>query len=148
MTSFLLIISFLLHIVAFIAIFQLYKQAQISKQDSSSSEMMELFEVYLAEIKEENKRLEETLLDKKEYIPTDDTFTATPQVNEKPWQKESSDGYKVPEVDDQVQFETSLQANILQLYNQGMSNEDIARKLSCGKTEVDLIVKLHAKNEE
>lgn len=130
MTSFLLIISFLLHIVAFVAIFQLYKQAQIPKKESASQDMIELFDMYLAEVKEENNRLEKTLQDK----------------DEKVMEKEAQHSYTLPEVDDNVEFETSLQAKILQMHTQGMSNEEIARKLNSGKTEVDLIVKLHAKN--
>ncbi|WP_404452648.1 hypothetical protein LG329_00685 [Virgibacillus necropolis] len=147
MTSFLLIISFLLHIVAFIAIYQLYKQAQLPKQESTSQDMMELFELYLSEIKEENKRLEETLLDRREYNPKGET-NPIPQFKEKPEHQEhiADDTYTAPEVDDDVQYETSLQAKVLQLHDQGLASGEIARKLNKGKTEVDLIVKLHAKN--
>lgn len=138
MTSFLLIISFLLHIVAFIAIYQLYKQAQLPKKESTSSDMIELFDMYLAEVREENKRLEKTLLEKELNEPAG-------EINEVTTEKKVDEPYTLPKIDDNVRFETSLQAKILQLHDQGMSNEDIARKLGNGKTEVDLIVKLHAK---
>lgn len=145
MTSFLLIISFLLHIAAFVAIYQLYKQTQLPKQESTSQDMIELFDMYLAEIKEENKHLEKVLLDKEQNKPTEKGYP-TPHFNERLEQKKETHSYTLPEIEDDVQFETSLQAKILQLHDQGMSNEEIARKLNSGKTEVDLIVKLHAKN--
>ena len=135
MTSFLLIISFLLHIIAFIAIYQLYKQVQTPNKQGASQETIELLDMYLVEVKEENKRLEKTLLAKEQY-----------QSNENPMEKEVANTYTLPEVDDDIQFETSQQAEILQMHDQGMSNAEIARKLNCGKTEVELIIKLHAKN--
>lgn len=145
MISFLLIISFLLHIVAFIAIYQLYKQTQLPKQESTSEDMIELFDMYLAEIKEENKHLEKVLSDKEQTKPTKQNYK-TPLLHENLEQEKETHSYTLPEVEDDVRFETSLQAKILQMHDQGMSNEEIARKLNSGKTEVDLIVKLHAKN--
>lgn len=140
MTSFLLIVSFLLHIVAFIAIYQLYKQTQLPKKEKVSQEMIELFDMYLVEIKEENKRLENTLLERE--------HDKSARMSEKAAkEKEGDDSYVPPESNDNVKFQTSLQAKVLQMHDQGMSNDEIARNLHSGKTEVDLIVKLHAKNE-
>ncbi|ASN05706.1 DUF6115 domain-containing protein [Virgibacillus necropolis] len=143
MTSFLLIISFLLHMVTFTAIYQLYKQTKLPNQNSSSQEIMELFEVYLAEIKEENNRLEQTLLDK-EHKP-DDEVCPVPHMKEEVNPEGVDDTYTTPKVDDDVHYKTSLHAKILQMHDQGMPNEEIARKLNSGKTEVDLIIKIHAK---
>lgn len=91
MTSFLLIVSFLLHIVAFIAIYQLYKQTQLPKKEKVSQEMIELFDMYLAEIKKENKRLENTLLEREHNKST--------RISEKAAkEKEGDDSYVPPEV--------------------------------------------------
>lgn len=139
MTSFLLIISFLLHIVAFVAIYQLYKQTQRPKEENASKDIMELFDMYLTEVKEENKRLEKTLLDIEQYKSAE-------KINKKTETKEVDHTYTLPDVGDDIHFETSLQAKVLQMYDQGMSNPEIARELNCGNTEVDLIVKLHAKD--
>ncbi|MBP1949152.1 DUF6115 domain-containing protein [Virgibacillus litoralis] len=139
MTSMLLIISFLLHLVALVAIFQLFKQLQLLKKDSSQ-DIMELLETYLEEIKEENRFLEEEI-GKPNYEPPASS-TEGFEVEQK---KEIVSEY-IPEsakvVDDS---ETSLQAKILQLHDQGLKAENIARRLNCGKTEAELIIKLHGK---
>lgn len=144
MVSFLLIISFLLHVVAFIAIVQLYKQVQVYKKQEDSSVIMELFETYLQEIKEENNRLQAELpakVTQEKYNPPQDE-----KINNKHTtsNNEQHSTYTPPEsqLDDSV--EASLQARILQLYNEGFSETQIAQKLNCGKTEAALVIKLHA----
>ncbi|WP_373896035.1 DUF6115 domain-containing protein [Virgibacillus sp. CBA3643] len=136
MVSFVLIISFILHIVALLTIYQLFRQVQKLKQ-ANSSELMELFEIYLQEIRDENSRLQQGL---------------TPEANEeltvtqtaRKMEHELPEEYHPPEVwaDDRV--ETSLPARILKFHKEGFSETEIARKLNCGKTEVRLIIKLHA----
>ncbi|WP_430785885.1 DUF6115 domain-containing protein [Virgibacillus flavescens] len=146
MTSFLLIISFILHIALFTAIYQLHKQIQRSQQTDNSREMMELFDIYLAEIKDENKRLEETLVSKEIQKDTDEFSAASESaVSFNGEANAEEETYTSPRVDDDVRFETSSQAKILQLHHQGLQSEEIARNLNTGKTEVDLIIKLHAK---
>ncbi|MEM1506445.1 hypothetical protein RG959_24150, partial [Domibacillus sp. 8LH] len=61
-------------------------------------------------------------------------------------QENSSYTPPVPIEEDQV--EASLQSRILQLHHRGKSNTEIAKQLDCGKTEVELIIKLYAKNGE
>lgn len=143
MTSFLLIISFILHIASFTAIYQLHKQVQRSRQTDNSQEMVELFDIYLAEIKDENKRLEETLANQEKQNDSNEFSTSAESFNEELYVEEEL--YKSPLVVDDVKFETSSQAKILQLHDQGVESEEIARSLNAGKTEVDLIIKLHAK---
>ncbi|MFB4167469.1 DUF6115 domain-containing protein [Virgibacillus sp. JSM 102003] len=134
MTSLLLIISFLLHLVALVAIFQLFKQVQLLKRDSSQ-DVMELLETYLEEIKEENRFLERE-------IGKSNNKTA---VNAEAEKKEETSEYIPVDAEVEDDSETSLQARILQLYDQGITAEDIARRLNCGKTEADLVIKLHGK---
>ena len=42
-------------------------------------------------------------------------------------------------------LETSLEAQVFQLAKQGISIEEIAKKLNRGKTEIELMIKLHKK---
>lgn len=143
MISLLLIISFLLHIIAIFGIYQLYKQLQVVKQEDSS-DVIELFETYLQEIKDENNRLQVELSGKVSQEKTESP--QQPEMYNKKQttsENEKVSNYKPPEnqMDDSV--EASLQARILQLYNEGLQETEIAQKLNCGKTEVALIIKLH-----
>jgi len=45
----------------------------------------------------------------------------------------------------QDEVETSLEAQILQLHTNGETIDDIAKKLNCGKTEAEIIIKMHQK---
>lgn len=137
MIAFIHIISFLLHIIALAAIFQLQKQLKRIKQ-TSTDDVTELFETYLQEIKEENRLLEEKLVHHDRVEPTKDT----PQTS-----LESNDAVLKVESESGVSIETSQKARILQLHDQGLPNEKIASKLNCGKTEVALMIKLHGKTD-
>ncbi len=140
MTSLLLIISFLLHLITLAAIFQLYKQVQFLKKDSSQ-DIMELLETYLEEIKEENRFLEREI-----GKPTSNTVSsANAEAGQKEEQKEEVSEYIPEDAEVEDDSETSLQAKILQLYDRGVTVEDIARQLNCGKTEAELVIKLHSK---
>lgn len=125
-----------MHLVALVAIFQLFKQVQFLKKDSSQ-DVMELLETYLEEIKEENRFLEKE-------IGKPINKTASP-VNAEAEQKEEVSEYIPEDAEVEDDSETSLQAKILQLYDQGITVEDIARQLNCGKTEAELVIKLHSK---
>ncbi|MUK89887.1 hypothetical protein GMD78_16070 [Ornithinibacillus sp. L9] len=160
MTSFLLIISFLLHIITLSGLFFLLKQLQ-GKNDETSSEIPNLLESYLEEIKAENKRLQDEIsanhIVKKENrldpSPNKDRdldqhmqIIETKQDTVEGRIEENDDKYvasKLDTMNDEVQ--ASLQARILQLHQTGLSEEEIARKLNCGKTEVALTIKLHGK---
>lgn len=125
-----------MHLVALVAIFQLFKQVQFLKKDSSQ-DVMELLETYLEEIKEENRFLEKG-------IGKPINKTASP-VTAEAEQKEEVSEYIPEDAEVEDDSETSLQAKILQLYDQGITVEDIARQLNCGKTEAELVIKLHSK---
>ncbi|WP_068672375.1 hypothetical protein [Oceanobacillus sp. Castelsardo] len=145
MISFLLIISFLLHIISIYAIYMLNKQVQ-KKEDTT--EIAQLFEEYLEEIKKENTRLKNDLkryphnksdkpievqVDKKNKLVDSHIM----EGSEKEWLK------NVDKVNDSL--ESSLEAKVLQLYHQSLSVTDIAKKLDCGKTEAELIIRFHEK---
>ncbi|MBT2216647.1 hypothetical protein KK120_12535 [Virgibacillus dakarensis] len=141
MIGFLFFISFLLHITALIAIYQLVKQNKAAKQ-TNMDEIIGLFETYLAEIKEENRLLETKLGDNDTMESKEEKKQAEAPVA--PVEKGSNklNDFFVPEVKDSL--ETSLQARVLKLHDQGVSHEEIASRLNCGKTEAALIIKLHA----
>ncbi|WP_284139978.1 MULTISPECIES: hypothetical protein [unclassified Virgibacillus] len=155
MISFLLFVSFLLHLISLTVIFIIFKQSYHSKQQAPD-ELIQLMETYIEEIKEENRRLQEDILLSKAKEKAN--FAATPAYikNEKVAKSEvvatneeqdesliHAKG-KDDQTDDQV--EASLQARILQLHHLGKSTDAIAKELNCGKTEAALIIKLHAKN--
>lgn len=141
MTSLLLIISFLLHIIALTAIFQLFKQVQSYKK-IHSQDVPELLDAYLEEIKEENRLLVEKI-DKQNHQP------AVPP--EKDHSKQDIAGeheYTPPQAPEEAdEFEASIQAQILHLHDEGLTVDDIAKKLNCGKTEAELIIKMRDKKQ-
>ncbi|WP_106497599.1 DUF6115 domain-containing protein [Lentibacillus sp. Marseille-P4043] len=150
MTAFIFLISFLLHVITLAAIYQLLKQIKQLKQQkqNNTSEVMELFDTYLQEIKEENRMLEARLgnNDRKDLGEAQQATMRknTPDpINQMEYADTTPD---LPEAEADDSFETSLQARILQLYDQGYSHEEIASKLNCGKTEAELVIKLHGKN--
>ncbi|MEN1966848.1 hypothetical protein WMZ97_02120 [Lentibacillus sp. N15] len=141
----LLLISFILHIITLTAIYQLVKQINAIKQNSTD-DILELMETYLEEIKEENRLLEAKLTHThaKEYTvqsETENTSGTGMLKEDNPLPDWTSD----PKITDT--FETSLQSRVLQLHEEGLSLDKIASQLHCGKTEVELIIKLHAKND-
>ncbi|WP_399457233.1 DUF6115 domain-containing protein [Virgibacillus dokdonensis] len=131
MTSILILVSFLLHMVAFTVIFQLYKRMNANQQ-LDTSEIDALLAEYIDEIKKENIRLQQQLvtLNKRENVETNQI-----QLVEK---EEQDDSYNNEQQDE---ITTSLQAKILQLHSQGYTASEIARQLNCGKTEVALTIK-------
>lgn len=147
MISFLLIISFLLHLISIYAIYMLNKQLR-KKEDTT--EIAQLFEAYLQEIKKENDRLQNDLKrythnksDKPIVVQTEKKERILDhgmKDTEKEWLKH------VEQVNDSL--ESSLEARVLQLHHQGLSVTDIAKKLDCGQTEAELIIRFHKKNQD
>lgn len=138
MVAFLLIISFIIHMLSIYSIFILHRKTQ-AINTPVEHELHPILESYLNEIKEENKKLQqlvsknEQLLEKpakrkERNIPAEDNYA---QI----WDAENND--------DKV--ETSLHAKILSLHEKGLSIDQIAKQLKCGQTEAELILKFHEK---
>lgn len=152
MTSFLLLASFLLHMVTLTIIYQLVKQIKALRQNNHMG-TEELMEMYLQEIKEENRMLEANLDDtNNKHISGQNQKekTAIKQNKETQTPNMLTDDAFIPSPLDPETglgdtFETSQQSRILQLHDQGLSIEEIASQLHCGRTEVDLVIKLHPK---
>lgn len=143
MVSFLLIISFLLHVVAIVAIYSLFQQLQSIKKQGTQ-DIMELMEVYLQEIREENNRLQSEL-QTQEQTKQEKTDVVVQQEMPINGEKDITDfGPLESEMEDTI--EASLESRVLQLHAEGLSNNEIARQLDCGKTEVEIIIKLQNKD--
>jgi hypothetical protein len=128
-------------------VYYLFQQIQILKQENTK-EITDLFETYLEEVKMENKRLEDLLSDKEpqsnlEYNNRPSVVNITKPVNKPNLVEHNKTILQTEAINDQ--FETSLEAQILQLYNQGIEAEEIAKKLNCGKTEAALVINLYKK---
>ncbi|MBM7552723.1 hypothetical protein [Thalassobacillus pellis] len=153
MTTFLLILSFLLHGVTILVLITMAQRLKTSeelekRQQNVSEEIEQLFTAYLMEIKEENERLQ-YLLDSSEQH----SFTgkeSQPPKTEK--EKKSNpvisspekEGYHPPLPDeDTIDYRPSLQTQIIALRKIGESTESIAKQLNLGKTETELFLKFN-----
>src|SRR5699024_11546803 len=112
-------------------------------KQTNNNEIHKLFEQYLEAFNKENDRFQEHIFSK--YQSFQQILTETSHSNKYADENVDDHNYSilssVEDMDDS--YETSLQSQILQLYDQGYSEEDIAKQLNCGKTEVELIVKFH-----
>lgn len=144
MTTAFLFISFMLHIVLLLVVWQLMKQVKTLKMNQPE-DIMEIFDTYLEEVKEENRLLQtqlSTQSDEHNEQPGDSVKNTS--VPETP---ETDDCENVTTPADENDIALSLEANVLYLHSQGYTIEEIARKLHKGKTEVNLIVKFHNGNK-
>ncbi|WP_079529870.1 DUF6115 domain-containing protein [Halobacillus hunanensis] len=144
MIYFLLTISFILHGVLILIIMALFKKVKHAeelelRQKQVASEIEEVFNQYLMDIREENKKmdkwLDRTTASNPEPRPQepDHTETAGDQTNEV---------YSPPlPVQEEDEYVPSLQSQVMAMYNNGVNIEEIARKLNIGKTEAELLVK-------
>lgn len=97
-----------------------------------------ILDSYMEEIRRENDKLQnliEQSEDKTEHEHKIE-YPSTPVYNPPMIPSEEK-------TEDQV--ETSLTAKILSLAEKGFAAEEIAKKLQCGKTEAELILKFHRK---
>lgn len=163
---FLLLISFLLHVFTFIMIKVLKDRITqpdivLAKQAEQQKEMEELLAVYLLEIREENEKVVSMLQVKQsanevkrdssdakdEEVTEEGAYQKVTQVKRPKEPRKPEVDYQPPTVNDyQDTIEKSLSAQVLSLHNQGETIESIARKLDCGKTEIELMIKFHQKN--
>jgi len=149
MVSLLLIISFLLHLISIYAIYQLFQQLKMKQEDSE--EIAEVFETYLQAIKEENKHLQNNLLnDQTDGNMPDQSEEKIIETKEQTVEsrdlKKDINNFSMPDIDVLDHVEASLESQVLQLHSQGLSPSEIAQKLNCGNTEAELIIKLYKKS--
>ncbi|MBP2077682.1 DUF6115 domain-containing protein [Oceanobacillus polygoni] len=144
MVSFLIIISFLLHFITFTAIYMLFQQLKNAKKQDMN-EIMELFDTYLQEVKDENNRLQQVLRDHNQR--SDNMYQQVKPTKQPEIEMDEYEQLQAIPIPDAVgdTVTASLESRVLQLHNQGLPIDDIAQKLNCGKTEVEIIIKLREK---
>jgi len=145
-----LTISFILHFILLVAVYYLIKQVS-ELQQTKNRDLTQLFEKYLNEIKEENKQLQLQLENNKTiHHPKQTTSQKLPKdslLNDSHQQSSINERNVANPIELEIgshedQIETSLQAKILQLHQQGLTIEQIAKHLNCGKTEAELIIEI------
>ncbi|TFB23185.1 hypothetical protein E3U55_05040 [Filobacillus milosensis] len=163
MTQLLIFISLILHGVTFFVIFGLYQKLQKVNEGESHfnkrvQETEDLFSSYLLEIKDENKKFIDTIskinhqpsasrhkterskatIETKVEEPIPFPNYETSEETSKTFQPETI------EVNDRSE-QPSIQTQIMHLYQNGYTIEEIAKRLNKGNTEIELIVKFNQK---
>ncbi|WP_339178177.1 hypothetical protein [Oceanobacillus sp. FSL W7-1293] len=152
MSTLLWMISFLLHGISILAIYLLLKDRQNANGNKQAENVLK---ETLEEIRKENRMLQSLLEEDKQPDKSPvkhDSIKYPPS----PPAEEKKEGAAMIEkemqpIEDfqpaafQDEVETSLEAQILQLHTNGETIDDIAKKLNCGKTEAEIIIKMHQK---
>lgn len=153
MTIFLITISFLIHAMSLFALIILFqRQNKISdsekKAKQAAKDMEEMMTAFLIEIKEEN----EQLISKLGSIPPAKKPNAKdPEPREKPLppltpRKAAAKAYtgmKTVQVERNTEKEVPQSKKIADMKEQGMTEEEIAKTLHIGITEVQLALKFN-----
>jgi len=152
MSTLLWMISFLLHGISILAIYLLLKDRQNANGNKQAENVLK---ETLEEIREENRMLQSLLQEDKQpgKHPIRHDGMERPPFTPSEGQKESDvlPEKEIQPIEDfqtaayQDEVETSLEAKILQLHTNGETIDDIAKKLNCGKTEAEIIIKMHQK---
>ena len=160
MTSLLIMFGYLLNIILFIAVYQLFKQLQEIKQNQQT-DIDDLLEHYVSEIKHENLKLQQLLeknneptvnfkeqLDQEQerYLNEEDVSNHSTNHNEV--LKETTLEENIsdqPMIDllgkHEDSFEQSLESKVITLKEQGLTTNAIAQNLNRGNTEIELVLK-------
>ncbi|HET7522353.1 MAG TPA: hypothetical protein VFJ73_03405 [Bacillales bacterium] len=164
MIGLLLLISFMLHGICLYWIFRL-KQGT-----AAATEVENVLAAYSEQIREENdefiRRLEalehgdsraegETPENSRPLKKKNETEPAEAEIseadresgNEKRVQEDETGSFSSPADGVEDRFEPSLEARVLSLADQGFDHETIAKKLNCGKGEVELMIRLAQSNK-
>lgn len=153
MSTLLWMISFLLHGISILAIYLLLKDKQNAGGNGQTESILK---ETLEEIREENRRLQGLLeeSDQRREMPFNQKeerkqapLVSAEKNTDSPVTEahETADGNDYQTAVYQDEVETSLEAKILQLHANGETTDSIAKKLNCGKTEAEIIIKLHQK---
>ncbi|HLR14559.1 MAG TPA: hypothetical protein VK144_01955 [Bacillota bacterium] len=154
MVTFFIVISFCIHALSLAAIYVLYKQGQ-QPNNKEINEIDQLMHSYVTKIQQENNDLQKALQEKSnltlekqdmnEYISSDKNGTTERKEETKEEAEKQWDPATIIEPTEDT-IETSLESRVLQLHRGGMSVNDIAKKLHCGKTEASLIIQFQSKD--
>lgn len=144
MTTTFLIISFLIHILLIYTVYHLFQQLQSTKAEHKA-ELNSLLGSIIDEMKLENDRFEQKLTAKSQVTEKPRPSNTLQQQQQYQTQaKESFIDYDklLDEAMNADKIETSIEAQVFQMYQEGKTIEEIARKTKRGKTEVTLMLKL------
>ncbi|GGP12417.1 DUF6115 domain-containing protein [Oceanobacillus neutriphilus] len=152
MSTLLWMISFLLHGISILAIYLLLKDRQNSDGNKQTEKILK---ETLEEIQRENRTLQNLLTegkhtDKKPFNNKEiKPESLKPQIENKENDAQTEMEWPNIEIPQssayQDEVETSLEAKVLQLHTNGETIDDIAKKLNCGKTEAEIIIKMYQK---
>lgn len=174
MIPFLIAISFLLHGILLVAVvilsLRVSKAKELEKrQEQIAKEIEDTFTAYLIEIKEENANLlnkleengdnggkvkqdEETLEDAPYIANRKNNINHVPDQVVKKEETESKRGnendtpsYQPPVPGEQDHYQPSIESTVFQMYNEGATIEEIAKRLDRGTTEIELTLKFHSR---
>ncbi|UOQ43030.1 hypothetical protein MUN89_13855 [Halobacillus salinarum] len=155
MTLFLIILNFIIDGILILAVMTLMARIKKTeeleqKQKQTAREIEELFSSYLLEIKEENKRLSDRLASSGNDVERENVNKKKEiQKKEQTYSHEAGQvqSYQPPAPkEEESAYQPSLHSKVYQLKEQGLNNEEIARKLNKGKTEIDLLIKFQQEN--
>ncbi|UOQ85603.1 DUF6115 domain-containing protein [Gracilibacillus salinarum] len=148
--QYLILFSFIIHIITFIIIRQLKNKidnmhAVEAKVDAQVKSIEDTLALYLVEIKEENDQFIQEMTKSQQSTAKNKPENSRQAEPDEP---ATHSGYYQPvstidHVEDVV--EHSLAGSILHLRQQGLTVDQIAKKLDKGKTEVELILKFQQK---
>lgn len=152
MSTLLWMISFLLHGISILAIYLLLKDRQ---NFDGNKQTKKILKETLEEIQRENRTLQNLLaeenqpdkkpLNNEEIKPESLKSQRENKEDNAQAEKEFPDIEILQSAAYQDEVETSLEAKVLQLHMNGEAIDDIAKKLNCGKTEAEIIIKMHQK---
>ncbi len=162
---YLIIISFLLHFVAFFIIIILAQKVNANSSIGSENdteklkhEIEDLLLSYTTEMKEENEKLINKLAMKKKTLDHSQRTVVTTydRKQKEKIEKKATENRPVRQKDDEENLyvppqvheqedtvEQSTTAQVLSLANQGYTAKEIAKKLNIGDGEVELLLKFH-----
>lgn len=128
------------------------------KQQAALSQSEELMSAFILEMKEENEQFISKLKTVQEWKSQPNSVQTTERksgldIKENPLSNEvysellAAKAYKEPSAEQilepKVSEDLSFEDHVLLLYSKGFSIEDIAKKLSKGKTEIELLLKFN-----
>lgn len=142
MILYLLIVSLILHFITFFILILIIKKMRTTfdyqQFEAQKRELEDLLAYYSIELKEENERflneiLEKTRLQEKEQQQEDDEIEIA----------ETEKMIKEKDHTVEINYQPSLEAQALQLYQEGYDIKEIAKKLNKGHGEIELLLKFH-----
>jgi len=134
---YLLIVSLLLHMVTFFILILIVKKMRSAfdyqQFETQKKELEDLLAYYSVELKEENERFLNEMLERMKFKEKDKL--EQPEMEPKKTVREAKPV--------EVHAQPSLEAEAVQLYQQGFDIKEIAKKLNKGHGEIELLLKFH-----